>query len=161
MGASDNRAGRTIRRTIRSVQDDTQSFGRCPDYSFGAAQRVGAAVSQLSFHRGALGEVVTIVDGLPVTSLPRTVEEIAHSLDLDQFSEVIRDALSSPQITAQDLASRLAERAETFGFTFTMDLIEYAMRHAGLPAAAANVFSSGILAERRAKQVLPTIRSTA
>lgn len=129
-------------------------------HEFTSARRRQTSQKDLRFHRAELAGDVTIVDGLPVTSILRTVEDLAgEGADLDHLGSIIRDALASPEVRPRDLAARLDPVAERHGYEDGTALLEDSLDRAGLPTVAANLTGSRALAKILATQNLPSIRT--
>lgn len=113
-------------------------------HEFTSSSRRRSSHPDVRIHRGDLPpDDVTVVDGLPVTSIPRTVGDIAdNGVDLDHLAGVVRDALSSPQVRPRNLAQRLDRAATRHGFTNGNALVEACLERAGLPAVAENLSST-------------------
>jgi predicted transcriptional regulator of viral defense system len=128
-------------------------------HEFTSGKRRQTTQSDLRFHRADVAGDVTLVDGLPVTSIPRTVEDVVRSTaDLDHLGSVIRDALSSLEVDSKELASRLSSAAVRYGYEDGAALVEDSLERAGLPAVAANLSGSQVLARALAQQALPTLQ---
>lgn len=141
-------------------------------HEFTTERRRQTTQPDMAFHRGELGEDITIVHGLPVTSIPRTVEDLAASgVDFEHLAEIIRDALGSPEVRWRDLGRRLDPLVRRFGYDTGPDLINGSLEHAGLPPAVANLVESPAFSTVLNRQwatalnqeilgaVLPTIRT--
>ena len=127
-------------------------------HEFTSTKRRQTSQADLRFHRAELSGDVTIVDGLPVTSILRTVEDLAGAgADLDHLGSIIRDALASPEVRPRDLAGRLDPVAECHGYEDGSALVEDSLDRAGLPTVAANLTGPRALAKVLATQSLPTI----
>lgn len=113
-------------------------------HEFTSAIRRRSSQPDVRIHRGDLtDDDVTVVGGLPTTSIPRTVSDLADDgVDLDHLAYVVRDALSAPEVRPQDLARRLDKAAERNGLADGGALVEACLERAGLPAVASNLTST-------------------
>lgn len=128
-------------------------------YEFTAVRRRQTSQADLRFHRAAVIGDVKVVDGLPVTSIPRTVEDLAGSgADLDHLGAVIRDALASPEVDMDDIAGRMDAVAVRHGYDDGVALVEDSLDRAGLPAVVSNLVGSRALARAVAGR-LPRVLS--
>lgn len=112
-----------------------------PVHEFTSSTRRRSTQPDVRFHRGDLpDDDVTVLSGLPVTSIPRTVGDLADDgVDLDHLAYVVRDALSAPEVRPKDLARRLGKAAERNGFADGDAFVEACLERAGLPAVASNL----------------------
>lgn len=87
-------------------------------HEFTAAVRRQSTLPDVRFHRAALSDdEVVLVDGLPVTSVVRTVGDLAaSSLDSDQLARVLSDAVERPGVGMEALATALTPHAARYGF---------------------------------------------
>lgn len=113
-------------------------------HEFTSVRRRRSSQPDVRINRGDLPDRdVTIVGGLPVTSIPRTVADLAAAdVDFDHLAHVVRDALSSPDVRPRELASRLDDAAQRRGFDDGNELVEASLDHAGLPAVAEHLVST-------------------
>lgn len=117
-------------------------------HEFTSTRRRESTHDDVRFHRGELPENDrALVDGLPVTSVPRTLEDLAAAgTDLDHFAELVRDALAKPAVSVDALASRLDHLAHRYGHHSGRELVDDCLNRAGLPTVAANLASTNALA---------------
>lgn len=115
-----------------------------PHHEFTSTIRRRTSQPDVRIHRGDLpDDDVAIISGLPVTSIPRTVGDVADGgVDLDHLAYVVRDALSSPQVRPRDLARRLDRAAARHGFEDGDALVDACLERAGLPPVAENLATS-------------------
>lgn len=108
---------------------------------FTSATRHTSSHPDVVFHRRKLeADEVTVVDGLLVTSIERTVADVSgRGVDLDHLAEVVRDALASEHVDVGRLAQALAPAAQRLGFATGDALIEECLERAGLPATLLNM----------------------
>lgn len=113
-------------------------------HEFTSPRRRQTAQPDVRFHRLDLSnEDRGVVAGLPVTSVVRTVADLATSAtDFDHLAAVVRDALSLPDVHHEVLAARLDIGAGRYGFDTGRELVSACLDRAGLPAVAANLVSS-------------------
>lgn len=114
-----------------------------PHHEFTSTIRRRSSQPDVRIHRGDLpDDDVVVISGLPVTSILRTVGDIAGGgVDLDHLAYVVRDALSSPQVRPRDLGRRLDKVAARQGFDNGDALVEASLERAGLPPVAENFAS--------------------
>ena len=67
---------------------------------------------------------VVILDGLPVTSVRRTIADISDHIDVDHLTGVVRDALEQGDVTPDQLAAVLEPQAHRLGAETGRDLVE-------------------------------------
>lgn len=117
-------------------------------HEFTSRRRRQSVHQDVRFHRFELLEMDrTLVDGLLVTSVLRTVEDLASSgTDLDHLADVVRDALAKPEVHPSVLARRLDRLASRYGHDTGQALVDDCLDRAGLPAVAANLAGSNALA---------------
>ena len=123
-------------------------------YEFTSERRRQTSQADLRFHRAAVTGDVHVVDGLPVTSIPRTVEDIAKGgADLDHLGSIIRDSLAAPDVAMEDLADRLDAVAVRHGYDDGAALVEDSLDRTGLPSVASNLAGSRAMARAVAGQI--------
>lgn len=115
-------------------------------HEFTAAGRRQSAQPDVRFHRTDLsdGEVV-LVDGLPVTSVERTVEDLSGSaLDADHLATVLEDAVTRSQANPRKLASALERNARHYAAASGAQLLaDLAPASASYWAAVAKSLADG------------------
>lgn len=116
-------------------------------HEFTSAARKQSAQSDVRFHRlTVLDEDVVLVGGLPVTSVVRTVADVASSaVDFDHLATMVRDGLSHPGVGYDDLADALKRSAGRFGHTDGASLIEACLAKAGDPPVAQDLLRNPVL----------------
>lgn len=87
-------------------------------HDFTAAVRRQSTLPDVRFHRATLSDNdVTTVDGLPVTTVARTVSDlVASSLDSDQLAGVLSDAVENADVDVEALVAALSPYAARYGF---------------------------------------------
>lgn len=93
---------------------------------------------------------VTRVDGLPVTTVARTVADLAaDGTDFDHLASVVRDALRAPDTSFDDLLKVLGPSAGRFGFRRGGDLLVALLKESGYSpdVAALNVVTPELQAK--------------
>lgn len=110
-------------------------------HEFSSSRRRQSTHPDVRFHRLKIAdEDRAVVDGLPVTSVLCTVENLASAgADLDHFADVVRDALSKPEVHPGPLARRLDRVAHHYGHEDGEELVAACLNRAGLPPVAANL----------------------
>lgn len=115
-------------------------------HEFTVEKRRQTTHDDVFFHRGQLAGDIKIVEGLPVTSIPRTVGDLAAaSVDFDHLADIIRDALSSPDVRWRDLVAQLDQVAGRYGYDQGSELVDSSMEQAGLPEVVASLAESSSL----------------
>lgn len=112
-------------------------------HEFTAPGRRQTSQPDLRFHKGVVaGGDRVFVDGLPVTSVVRTVADLAGArLDVDHLAQVVRDGLQVAGGSYAQLATRLDPYAHRYGYGTGRALVEGCLAMAGLPDTAADVLS--------------------
>ena len=115
-------------------------------HEFTAPIRRQTSQPDVRFHKGVVsGRDRLLVDGLPVTSVVRTVVDLAVShLDFDHLASVVRDGLQVAGGTYAQLAERLDPYARRYGYDTGATLVEGCLATAGLPDTAADVLSQSL-----------------
>ncbi|MFG1818075.1 type IV toxin-antitoxin system AbiEi family antitoxin domain-containing protein [Kribbella sp. NPDC049174] len=87
------------------------------EYEFTSSERRQTRRLGVRIHRGWLApEEWTVVDGLPVTTVVRTVSDLAAAhVDGGHLARVVRDALTRQQVDDQQLATALRQHAHQYG----------------------------------------------
>lgn len=135
-------------------------------HEFTSPRRRQTAQPDVRFHRLDLpDEDRAVVEGLPVTSVVRTVADlVASATDFDHLATVVRDALSLPDVRHDVLAARLDAGASRYGFEDGEELVSASLESAGLPTVAANLVSSEVflrsLVEPLSRQLVESIQGT-
>lgn len=112
-------------------------------HEFTSPRRRQTTQTDVRFHRLELPEEDhAVVDGLPTTSILRTVADLASShVDLDHLASVVRDALSIPGTRRTRLAARLDPVASRYGYDNGLALVDECLNRAGVPDVAADLFA--------------------
>ena len=87
------------------------------EFEFTSAERKQTRRPDIRIHRGQVnrGEW-TVVDGLPVTTVIRTVTDLAAThIDGGHLASMVRDALTRQQVDDQNLAAALRPYAQRYG----------------------------------------------
>lgn len=94
-------------------------------HEFTAHERRQSAQSDVRFRRADLSErEVTWVDGLPVTSVPRTVADLVRtSLDSGHLANVLSDAVDNPNVDVEDLERAVERYSRRYGAKSGRDLL--------------------------------------
>ncbi|MBF4571261.1 type IV toxin-antitoxin system AbiEi family antitoxin domain-containing protein [Herbiconiux sp. VKM Ac-1786] len=87
-------------------------------HEFTAPVRRQSTLPDLRFHRAELTDNdVTVVDGLPVTTVVRTAADLAAaSLDSDHLASVLSAAVEDQDVDVEELARALSPYATRYGF---------------------------------------------
>jgi hypothetical protein len=111
-------------------------------HEFTTPVRRQTAQPDLRFHRAQVAEDKVLVDGLPVTSVARTVADLAAAkADFDHFSTVVRDALDKTDLSVNELGQSLAPHSDQYGYESGSALIEACLEKAGIPNTASRMLS--------------------
>jgi hypothetical protein len=96
---------------------------------------------EVRYHRGdVLGDAWTVVDGLPVTTVVRTVVDLARArVDGGHLAGVVRDAITIHHIEPAVLAGVLNDHAHRYGSPDGGALVDDLVHQAGLPSAVVAV----------------------
>lgn len=94
-------------------------------HEFSSPARRQTTQKDIRFHRSQVpARDITWVDDFPVTSVPRTVGDLADSaVDGDHLSQVVCDAVDHHQVSISDLAERLFPYIDSYGATSGTDLV--------------------------------------
>lgn len=124
-------------------------------HEFTSAARKQSSQDDVRFHRLSMPDAdVVLVDGLPVTSVSRTVVDVAsEAIDLDHLASVVRDGLSHSGVTYNNLAAALNGSAKRLGYSDGLSLIEACLEEAGDPVMPSDFLHSPVF-ERSLKPVL-------
>ncbi|WP_291046613.1 type IV toxin-antitoxin system AbiEi family antitoxin domain-containing protein [Herbiconiux sp.] len=87
-------------------------------HEFTAPVRRQSTLPDLRFHRAELSDDdLTVVDGLPVTTVVRTAADLAASLlDSDHLAGVLSAAVENLDVDVEELAQALSPYARRYGF---------------------------------------------
>jgi predicted transcriptional regulator of viral defense system len=87
-------------------------------HEFTAPVRRQSTLQDLRFHRAKLSDNdVTVVEGLPVTTVVRTAADLAAtSLDSDHLASVLSAAVEDRDVDVEELAQALSPHAGRYGF---------------------------------------------
>lgn len=118
-------------------------------HEFTATRRKQTVHDDLCFHRAALDkEDVAFVDGLPTTSLTRTLVDLGNrGTDWDHFATMTRDAMSRSNEDADAMAAHLDAVAARFGKPDGATVIKDSLASAGLPDAVERFSKSAAIGE--------------
>jgi predicted transcriptional regulator of viral defense system len=102
-------------------------------YEFTTGVRRQSTQSDLRYRKRALpDEDVIWVNGLPVTTIARTVEDLATGgIDFDHLAGAVRDAVTTTDVASVALAQALEPAAERFGSPDGNALLLAALKAAG------------------------------
>lgn len=132
-------------------------------HEFTSPRRRQTTQADVRFHRLELpDEDRTVVDGLPATSVLRTVADLATShADLDHLAGVVRDALSIPGTRRVRLAARLDPVAPRYGYDTGLALVDECLNRAGVPDVAADLLTGFNTADlQNLRSVVQTLQSS-
>ena len=107
-------------------------------HSFTAPQRKQTRQTDIRYHRAALDPAeITLVNDMPVTTVPRTLADLAAAYaDDDHLASMVRDALST---SSEAIATALDAHAAKRGLASGMDLVNQYLTSAGAPRTAVDV----------------------
>lgn len=102
-------------------------------HEFTTNYRKQSSQDDIQLRRGSLGSDDTeIVDGLLVTSIERTVSDLARSrIEFGYLADVVTDALSRPNVRVTDIVHVLDRWADRYGFGSGSALLDACRVHAG------------------------------
>lgn len=84
----------------------------------------------------------TTVDGLPVTTVLQTLQDLSDSpIDNDHLAVIVRDAYGRPGVTTQSVVEALSGRARQQGIT-PNELLNTLYETAGAPAALTDAYTT-------------------
>jgi len=130
-------------------------------YEFSSVVRRQTSQADTRFRKRELpAEDVVWVDGLPVTSVARTLQDLAFGgTDLDHLAVVVRDALSMGDAVSVDLARALVPAPERSSAVRTTAVLEAALKASGYqpPAELVELLVPDIR-ERLVAQLAPHLR---
>lgn len=106
-------------------------------HEFSSPVRRQTTQKDLRFHRCEVPtRDITWVEGLPVTSVARTVGDLAaNATDFDHLATVVRDAVEDHHVHLSDLAERLFPHIEAYGAASGRELVHSLLDHAGYSPA--------------------------
>ncbi|QGU08748.1 hypothetical protein COCCU_14290 (plasmid) [Corynebacterium occultum] len=102
-------------------------------HEFSSPARRQTTQQDLRFHRCEVpaGDI-TWVEGLPVTSVARTVGDLAaQAIDFDHLATVVRDAVEDHHVSTDELAERLFPHLGDYGAANSRELVHSLLGHAG------------------------------
>lgn len=109
-------------------------------HEFASERRRQSRRSDVRFHRDTVpASDVTVVDGLPVTTIERTIEDLARAhTDGGHLASVVRDAILTVHVPPDAIAARLRSTAHYYGRPLGdgRGLVADLLEQAGLPKAA-------------------------
>lgn len=138
-------------------------------HEFSSPTRRQTTQKNLRFHRCEVpARDITWVEGLPVTSVARTVGDLAASaMDVDHLATVIRNAVEAHHVPLSDLAERLFPHIDAYGAVSGTGLVHSLLDHAGYaperdPAVAKvwDVLSQRLHANLRESDVSTALQKT-
>ncbi|MGP6175383.1 type IV toxin-antitoxin system AbiEi family antitoxin domain-containing protein [Corynebacterium sp. A21] len=106
-------------------------------HEFSSPARRQTTQKDLRFHRCAVpARDITWMEGLPVTSIARTVGDLAaNATDFDHLATVVRDAVEDHHVSTDELAERLFPRIDDYGAANSRELVHSLLGHAGYAPA--------------------------
>ncbi|MDO4253537.1 MAG: hypothetical protein Q4C81_00065 [Kocuria sp.] len=127
-------------------------------HEFTSEVRRQSAQDDVRFHRLTVPDKdIAVVDGLPVTSVVRTLSDVASSaVDFDHLAEMVRDGLSRPGVEYDNAADALNRSAGRFGRADGASLIEACLDKVGDPELAADFLSTPVF-ERVLRPVMQRV----
>lgn len=102
-------------------------------HEFSSPARRQTTQPDIQFHRQEVPPHDRVwIDGLPVTSVPRTVADLAEAaVDFDHLARVVRDAVAEHNVVVTDLAERLFPHVYSYGADSGSELVESLLNHTG------------------------------
>ncbi|MFC0627566.1 type IV toxin-antitoxin system AbiEi family antitoxin domain-containing protein [Kribbella deserti] len=132
-------------------------------YEFATAVRRQTTQPDIRYRKRELpDEDVTQVNGLPVTTVSRTVNDLATGgTDFDHLATVVRDAVTVTDVAPAALVRALDPVAKRFGSSDGGDLVSALLKAAGYrPDLRALELLSPALQENFAQAVAPHLKNT-
>lgn len=130
-------------------------------HEFSSPVRRQTTQPDIQFHRREVPAPDRVwIDGLPVTSVPRTVADLAEvAVDFDHLAQVVRDAVADHKVVATDLAERLFPHADSYGAESGGELVESLLDHAGFlpPSPPATVSWQTTMARMLPELITPEL----
>jgi hypothetical protein len=109
-------------------------------HNFTSPIRRQSSQPDIRFHRAPVAEDKTLVNGLPVTSVARTIADLAMiPIDFDHLATIVRDGLDSTDLSADELSRKLEPHSDRYGFDSSSALIKACLNRAGLPHTVAQL----------------------
>jgi len=115
-------------------------------HNFSTSRRRQTAQEDIRFYRRELSpKDVMLKDGLPVTSVPRTISDLADiHIDFDHLAQVTKDALSKGLADFEILASRLDPFTKTYGYDDGNEFMDALIEEAGLPSTTESLLARNL-----------------
>lgn len=106
-------------------------------HEFSSSARRQTTQKDLRFHRCAVPTLdITWVEGLPVTSIARTIGDLAaNATDFDHLAAVVRDAVEDHHVSTDELAQRLFPHIDDYGAANGRELVHLLLGRAGYSPA--------------------------
>lgn len=107
-------------------------------HEFSSSRRRQTAQQDVHFYRRELTpNDIVLRAGLPVTSIPRTIADLADlQVDFDHLAQAVKDALNQSAADFSTFASRLGPSAWAYGYDDGSAFMDALIDEAGLPATA-------------------------
>jgi len=101
-------------------------------YEFTSASRRQTTQSDTRYRKRQVpDEDITWVDGLPVTSVARTIRDLAAAIDFDHLAVAVRDAVAHTNVASEALVRALEPSAERLSSPDGNTLLMAALKSAG------------------------------
>lgn len=134
-----------------------------PRYEFTVETRRRSTDPEVTFHKGQLtNQDVTVIEGLPVTKVLRTVTDLAaEGVDGGHLGGVCSDVLTRGLSTRAELSEALDRHSRKYGIQQQSDgaLLEYLLEQNGSRLSEANAFA--VVQSILAKTVQPELERIA
>lgn len=132
-------------------------------HEFSSTTRRQTAQQDIHFYRRELAsEDIVLIDGLPVTSVARTIADLAElHVDFDHLAQAVKDAFNKGAVDFQTLAARLSPAARAYNYAGGNEFVDALINEAGLPATTASLIARNLSStlSPQLEQVLQEINS--
>ena len=133
-----------------------------PDtHEFAVTARKQSRRDGVRFHRAELPEDdVTVVDGLPVTTVERTVADLARAgVEFGHLAAVVSDGLALPSARYSRMAEHLDPVARRYDFASGELMVDACLEEMGMPDGARELAERALALARRASTTTSTATS--
>lgn len=132
-------------------------------HEFSSTTRRQTAQQDIHFYRRELApEDITLIDGLPVTSVARTIADLAgRHVDFDHLAQAVKDAFNKGTVDFQTLATRLNPSAGAYNYDDGNEFVDALINEAGLPTTTASLIARNLSSalSPQLEQILQEINS--
>lgn len=120
-------------------------------YEFSTPGRRQTSQQDVRFQQRALDiDDIVWVEGLPVTSVPRTIQDLTESaIDFDHLATVVSDALGQSEVSAPEIARALNQRAPAYAARDGHELLARLLARTGASRSVTPTLSPDLLEAMR------------